>query len=168
MREASSELGADFFQLLTAMITNRRYLDVMDENSTYMMKSRLGEKRDDLKTSETRNYAGQYQKEIAEILDMIKRELLLIFKTNNYLRAIDRRLGNPHNTYNIINNVTWKVYCSEMVQTETTWQQVQEFCKYYFIKLMMTLYLWKLKVQGLVGIKASEEELMDFDLDYIQ
>ena len=55
-----------------------------------------------------------YHKDIVSILDQIKRELLLILKTNNYLRAIDKRLGNPNNTYNIINNVTWKVYKHEM------------------------------------------------------
>ncbi len=33
---------------------------------------------------------------------MIKRELLLVLKTNNYLRAIDNRLGNPNNSFNTI------------------------------------------------------------------
>ena len=42
------------------------------------------------------------------------RELLLILKTNNYLRAIDKRLGNPTNTYTIINDVTWRIYCREV------------------------------------------------------
>lgn len=51
-----------------------------------------------------------YHKDIVSILDMIKRELLLVMKTNNYLRAIDRRLGNPNNTFNVVNNVTWSVY----------------------------------------------------------
>jgi hypothetical protein len=47
---------------------------------------------------------------------MIKRELLLVMKTNNYLRAIDRRLGNPNNTFSVINDVTWKVFRSEISQ----------------------------------------------------
>ncbi len=49
-----------------------------------------------------RDYAVFYHKEIVGILDEIKRELLLILKTNNYLRAIDKRIGNPTNTFNII------------------------------------------------------------------
>jgi len=49
-----------------------------------------------------RDYAWHYHKEIVSILDDIKRELLLVLKTNNYLRAIDRRIGNPTNTYNVI------------------------------------------------------------------
>lgn len=55
-----------------------------------------------------------YHKEIVEILDMIKRELLLVLKTNNYLRAIDNRLGRPNNTYYIINDITWSVYKKEL------------------------------------------------------
>lgn len=45
---------------------------------------------------------------------MIKRELLLVMKTNNYLRTIDKRLGNPNNTFNIVNEVTWDVFKSEI------------------------------------------------------
>jgi hypothetical protein len=51
-----------------------------------------------------------YHKDIVAILGEIRRELLLVLKTNNYLRAIDRRLGNPNNTFNVINEVTWSVY----------------------------------------------------------
>ncbi len=49
-------------------------------------------------------YAIEYHKQIVEILDLIKRELLLVLKTNNYLRAIDKRLGNPYNSFNTIVN----------------------------------------------------------------
>ena len=86
----------------------------MDTKNAYKMKSRLGEKHDQASQEATKAYAMYYHKDIVDILDQIKRELLLVFKTNNYLRAIDKRLGNPNNTYNIINNITWKVYCSEM------------------------------------------------------
>ena len=47
-------------------------------------------------------YAYHYHKDIVNILDLIKRELLLVLKTNNYLRAIDKRLGNPNNSFNTI------------------------------------------------------------------
>lgn len=51
-----------------------------------------------------------YHKDIVGILNDIPSQLLLVFKTNNYLRAIDRRLGNPNNTFNVINNISWEVY----------------------------------------------------------
>ena len=96
---------------------------------------------------------------------MIKRELLLILKTNNYLRAIDKRLGNPNNTYNIINNVTWSVYRNEMASA-SQWDYYRELGRYYFLKVLFALYVFKIRIQGLFGIKASPEELQDFDLDY--
>lgn len=58
-----------------------------------------------------------YHKDIVGILGEIKSELLLVFKTNNYLRAIDRRLGNPNNTFNVINNISWEVYQKEISKT---------------------------------------------------
>jgi hypothetical protein len=77
-----------------------------------------------------------YHKDIVEILDMIKRELLLILKTNNYLRAIDKRLGNPNNTYNIINNTTWRVFMKE-IPVDSQWDFFKECCKYYLLKLIL-------------------------------
>ena len=62
-----------------------------------------------------------YHQNIVEILDSIKRELLLVLKTNNYLKAIDKRLGNPINTYNVINNVTWEVYRNEISRGKSFW-----------------------------------------------
>ena len=78
------------------------------------MKARLGDKNDTKTQADLQEYALYYHKDIVSILDMIKRELLLVMKTNNYLRAIDRRLGNPNNTFNVINNVTWGVYQKEI------------------------------------------------------
>jgi len=56
----------------------------------------------------------EYHKDIVGILGEMKRELLLVLKTNNYLKAIDRRLGNPNNNFNVINNVSWDVYSKEI------------------------------------------------------
>lgn len=96
---------------------------------------------------------------------MIKRELLLILKTNNYLRAIDKRLGNPTNTYNTINNATWRVFTNEMIH-DSKWEFYSECFRYYFLKLMLSMNLWKIKLMSMFGIKASLEEMKDFDLDY--
>lgn len=88
----------------------------MDEKNAFKTKSRLGESQDAEAQEAIKDYAIYYHRDIVEILDMIKRELLLILKTNNYLRAIDKRLGNPNNTYNTINEVTWKVFREELSQ----------------------------------------------------
>lgn len=111
-----------------------------------------------------------WHKEIVACLDEMHRELLLILKTNNYLRAIDKRLGNPTNTYNIINNVTWRIYCREVAfKAEQTgrWQFAMDCYRYYIIKLIFCLNFFRVRMLSLMGIKASKEELEDFELDYV-
>lgn len=79
-------------------------------------------------------------------------------KTNNYLRAIDKRLGNPVNTYNIINEVTWSVYSKEVAfKTEQTnrWQYTKEMVYYYFVRFLLYLQLTRIRLLGVFGIKAS-------------
>lgn len=94
---------------------------------------------------------------------MIKRELLLVLKTNNYLRAIDRRLGNPVNSFNTINEVTWNVFKKEMKGSLSSWVYYKEAFRYYWLKFMLTMYWLKISFMRAFGVKASEEELEDFD-----
>jgi len=99
------------------------------------------------------------------------RELLLILKTNNYLRAIDKRLGNPTNTYNIINNITWRIYCQEVAfKAEKTnkWQFYMDCYRYYIIKFLLGLNFFRVRLMSMLGIKASPEELEDFEMDFVQ
>ena len=42
IRDASKELGADFFELFTAMIVNRPWNEVMDKQKENSMQGRLG------------------------------------------------------------------------------------------------------------------------------
>ena len=165
IKEASKELGADFYELFTAMIVNRTYEDVMDEKKSHNMKARLGESKDPEAQEAVKDYAIYYHRDIVEILDMIKRELLLILKTNNYLRAIDKRLGNPNNTYNTINDVTWRVFCKELAH-ENKMDYYKEYLHYFTIKFYFFIMLLKIRVQSVFGIKASQEELENFDIDY--
>lgn len=165
IKEASKELGSDFHELFTSMIVNRKYSDVMDEKNAFRTKSRLGESHDPKDREALKDFAIEQQKGIVEILNMMKRELLLIFKTNNYLRAIDRRLGNPTNTYNIINEVTWRVYSSELLQ-ESRWEYFKEVFQYYLIKFLLKMYSFKITFMRLFGIKASKEEFQDFEENY--
>ena len=169
IREASKELGADFYELFTSMIVNRKYEEVMDTKDRNKLKARLGEQKSKEAKEAIRDYALYYHKDIVEILDLIKRELLLILKTNNYLRAIDKRLGNPTNTYNIINNVTWRIYCREVAfraEKTSTWEFLKEMYFYYFLKILLGLNYARIRMLALFGVKASREELEDFDLDY--
>ena len=159
LKEASRELGADIHELFAGMIVGRTWPDIMNEKNLYNTKTRLGESTDPEIQKEITENAIAYHKEIVSILSKIKRELLLILKTNNYLRAIDKRLGNPNNSYNIINNVTWRVFCNEMKTQMGRWEYMKEVFMYYFLKLVLDAYLLKVRFLNLFGIKASKEEL---------
>lgn len=97
---------------------------------------------------------------------MIKRELLLVLKTNNYLKSIDNRLGNPNNTYNTINEATWQVYKTEIRHRITTWQFLKESLRYYFLKLGLFAFYISIRVRSALGYKVDVDELKDFELDY--
>ena len=116
---------------------------------------------------ETQEYAMFYHKDIVDILDVMKRELLLVLKTNNYLKAIDKRLGNPNNTFNTINEVTWKVYKREISPTLSTWQNLREKLRYYILKLGLFAFYLSVRVRSALGYKVDRDELRDFELDYM-
>jgi hypothetical protein len=97
-------------------------------------------------------YALYYHKDIVSILDMIKRELLLVMKTNNYLRAIDRRLGNPNNTFNVVNNVTWSVYQKEISSKMSTWSYIRETFRYYFVKVALYSIYFGVRCRLMLGL----------------
>jgi len=53
-----------------------------------------------------KKYAQIYHKEITQVLSGVRREMLLLLKINEFLRNIDRRIGNPYNTIeNIVNPI---------------------------------------------------------------
>ena len=89
---------------------------------------------------------------------MIKRELLLVLKTNNYLRAIDRRLGNPNNTFNTINEETWSVYWREVSDDMSYYATVREFFRYYMLKMGLFVLYMNVRARSALGLKVDEEE----------
>ena len=100
----------EYFELFAAMVTNREYDDVMDKEMRHKTKSWLGGPKTNEEKQKIQEYTMEYQEDISKILSTMNRKLLLVFKTNNYLRAIDNKLGAPMNTFNVLNNETWEVY----------------------------------------------------------
>jgi len=102
----------------------------------------------------------------------MKRELLLLFKTNNYLRAIDLRLRSPGNTFTVINSITWQVYSREILAKDLSkygWLRRQlVWAKHWLTYFMGVLALWamaaKARAKMLIGLGVTEEEIQDFEL----
>ena len=98
----------------------------------------------------------------------MKRELLLVLKTNNYLRAIDKRLGNPINTYNVINEMTWSVYSKEISKSLSSWAYLREASRYFVLKMGLLLWYLHIRIRSSLGLQVDEDELKDFDLDVVE
>jgi len=81
------------------MITTRRYEDVMDKSKKSELGDRLGDRSDEKSKAELKEFAIQEHRNIVNCLSDMNYQLQLVLKTNDYLRAIDRRLGNPDNTF---------------------------------------------------------------------
>jgi hypothetical protein len=80
-------------------------------------------------------------------------------KTNNYLKSIDARLGNPNNSYMVINNVTWKVFSKELRSHVTSPVYWREAFRYYWLKFLLAIYRYGIMIKQAFGYKASPEEL---------
>ena len=96
---------------------------------------------------------------------MIKRELLLVLKTNNYLKAIDKRLGNPTNTFNTINEITWDVYWTEISKDLSYYSLMRELFRYYFLKAGLFAMYLNVRMRSAFGLSVDADQLKDFELD---
>ncbi|KAJ8906329.1 hypothetical protein NDN08_002822 [Rhodosorus marinus] len=99
-------LGADgeSFRLLAAMLTLKSWNQIVgvdNEVESKLAFDRLEMKHGTDNSEELRGYVEQYFPEISELLSSMPRELLLVMKTNDNLRSIDRALGAPLNTLTI-------------------------------------------------------------------
>jgi hypothetical protein len=98
-----------------------------------------------------------YHKDIVSILAECTRELLLLMKTNNYLRAIDRRLGNPNNTFNVINEYSWDTFRNEMSSSMSTWAYTRECMRYYFLRMALYVIYVNLRLRTFLGLSVDAE-----------
>lgn len=96
------------------MMADRKYEDLMDESKKLNMKARLKDKHGNEARKERHVGIMKLEKQIAETLRDMNRDLLILMKTNHYLRSIDIKLGNPTNTFTQVNEATWKVFKEEV------------------------------------------------------
>jgi len=140
IKEASKSLGADLHHIFAAMVADRKYEDLMDESKKLQIKSRLKDKHGEEARQERIEACEKLEKEIAETLRDMNRDLLVLLKTNNYLRAIDLRLGNPTNTFTQVNEKTWNVYRNEIGKKLSLWEFCRQAFNYYYLRFGLFVY----------------------------
>jgi hypothetical protein len=62
--------------------------------------------------------------------------------------------------------VTWKVYKKEIANKVGWGFYIRETWRFYWLRFLLQLYWIKLRVMNVLGVKASEEECEDFEIDF--
>jgi aarF domain-containing kinase len=79
--------------LLSAMLTLRAWDDIVSRDM-----SRLQNKGTKSESERIRFYAQRYMKQIVTLMETVPSALLLLLKTNDCLRQLDKSVGAPINT----------------------------------------------------------------------
>lgn len=99
IKRQSIKLGAgeDLYVLFAGVLTMRPWKKIVQQDINHLKLDGTEEDK-----SEIQMYASQYVSEISLLLQRLPRELLLLLKTNDCLRAVDHTLGSSINTFVII------------------------------------------------------------------
>lgn len=83
----------------------------------------------------------------------MNRKLILVFKTNNYLRAIDNKLGTPLNTFKVLNEMTWEVFNAEIISQKPFLERMRSRFEYTKIDLYFKLLKFWYSILETLGLK---------------
>mmetsp|Transcript_19105 Transcript_19105/g.34763 ORF Transcript_19105/g.34763 Transcript_19105/m.34763 type:complete len:485 (-) Transcript_19105:39-1493(-) len=89
----------DLYPLLAGMLTGHSWEDLMETTTLEALYNPLG---DAMMKEDLRQNVMEWRKEINDILGSVHNHFVLLFKTFEWLRAIDAELGTPVNTMNIL------------------------------------------------------------------
>ena len=98
IEKASKLLGVKNYFIFAAMVTNKDWGDIMDKQQKDQFK-RLHRETNSVTKEDTQTKFNLYMEEIVKALQEVHPDILLILKVNDYLRAIDGKLGNPANSF---------------------------------------------------------------------
>jgi len=126
------------------MLTSRPFDEVVERSQSRSLDaSRAGNRGED--KAVIKGYAQRYIKEIINMLDIVPRQMLLIFKMNDCLRHVDMALGSPVN-----NLVVAGQYASKRVFDSECTQRMKDG------GILCIVRCWFSYVQCLVRIKSYE------------
>lgn len=131
------KMGVDeMYHLLAAMLTMRPWDDIAS-NDFEKLQAR-GTSSDN---AMIRAYAFKYFKHIADVLTMVRPELLLLFKTNDCLRHIDRSLGTPFNSSILIAKTCNDVLLTEDLKKASSWGDIWgAYYSYYSVFTRINMF----------------------------
>lgn len=143
LQESTNNLGVGFaFRLFTAMITNQTYDNAIN-NTEFDVKTRIkGTSPAEEKRRQNSVLARRWRKEILECLERVNRDMILLFKINNYIESIDTKLGQPINNYWYTAKYSFRNY---LLNNRLSWyQKLGVELQLMSVLFWLKIYEWKL------------------------
>jgi aarF domain-containing kinase len=102
IRVAAKNLNVEqFYQLLAIMVAKKDYKDIMDiQEKDYNKRLKAPTKEEQL--AMMKQVDAEILKEITVLFSQMNKEVLLLFKVNDFIRVITSRLGSPVKHYEIM------------------------------------------------------------------
>ncbi|XP_022765004.1 putative ABC1 protein At2g40090 isoform X2 [Durio zibethinus] len=138
--------GEDLYALFAGILTMKPWNRVIDPAVDHLVL-----KGTDSDRSELQMYASQYFPQISKLLSRLPRNILLMLKTNDCLRAVNNSLGSSLETFLIIGKVSSEaVFEAKMMQKKSLFRwliiQLEELLLEARL-LAMQMALWLLQVK---------------------
>lgn len=144
IKGACNCLGVDeMYPLLAAMLTSRPFDEVIERSRTRSLEAALSNGGGD--KAVIRLYAQRYLKEIIDMLDIVPRQMLLIFKMNDCLRHVDYALGSPANNLVIAGKyASRRVLYSDLRGDGSVFGLIRSWISYAHVLIRINSYeVWK-------------------------
>lgn len=135
------------YRLFAGMLTLRSWHNVKNTSVNSLKEGFRAQAPSPEEAKQLKVYIKQFAKEISTILRNVPRELLLLLKTNDCLRAVDHSLGAPINTYVVMARRTSRALYQESWAKATTWgERWHAFRKH--ARVEATLFAWIVSVRA--------------------
>ncbi len=137
IQESAQALGVDDYKLFASMVTQKRFHTIMNKNEKSIKKRLRGGKKLDSKEKE---WIMDVRKDIAKCLNIMHPDLVQIFKVNDYITSIDKKLGTPINNYYYTAKYSFYNYLNSN-QFDSFWKKM--YFRYTVMKNLMLILIYE-------------------------
>jgi aarF domain-containing kinase len=127
-----TEDGIDYHRLFASMLTGRSWKVISGSSGENLATARSDNEMDHIQNSVS---SGKFILAITEILAALPREMLLLLKTNDLIRAVDESVGvtksGDSHMLRLLSVMGW--YCAQAVRNETS-KQLSESSTFVLFK----------------------------------
>ena len=147
LKETATNLGVGFaYKLFVGMVTNQTFENAIESKESNVKTRIKGVLSATDKRKQNQHYGALFRREILECLEKMNRDLVLLFKINNYMESIDSKLGQPINNYWYITKYSFQNYIASFA---TSWyKKVVVSFQLLSILFWLKVYEFNLRLQS--------------------